>query len=64
MTEGKTNWGAIGAVAGVLSLLTGLAYNYTEIFVGTGDFSPATVETSGDQSPAIIGNTGNVTIDN
>ena len=64
MIEKKANWNAIGAVAAILSLIAGLAYNYTDLFFSTGDFSPADVETHGDQSPAVIGNSGNVSISN
>ncbi|WP_172300129.1 hypothetical protein [Pseudoruegeria sp. HB172150] len=64
MSEKGVHWNAIAAIAAIVSILGGIAYGVSEFYFGARVASPADVRTEGDNSPAIVGNTGNVKIGN
>lgn len=64
MARKELNWGAIGAIAAVISILAGIAYSVSDLFLNSGDKAPVSVETQGDNSPAVVGNSGDVEINN
>ncbi len=64
MAGKSTNWNAIAAIAAVVSILGGIAYSVSSLFVNLQNNEPPSVETQGDNSPAIVGNSGDVKINN
>ena len=64
MAGKATNWNAIAAIAAVVSVLGGIAFSFSDLFFGAQDNGSVAVETQGNDSPAIVGNTGRVEINN
>ncbi len=57
----KINWNAIAAIAGILSVLIAVGLGVNQIL--SEKKQPPSIQTSGDNSPVIYGNKGNVDVD-
>ena len=57
------NWAAIGAMAGVLGLVSTLGLKLYEMKQEKAISESPNVSTTGENSPVIIGNTGDVKVD-
>ncbi|QPJ60818.1 MAG: hypothetical protein G3M70_02510 [Candidatus Nitronauta litoralis] len=57
----KINWNAIAAIAGIISVLVAVGFGVNQIL--SEEKTSPSIQTSGDNSPVIYGNKGNVDVD-